>query len=66
MDKILHHFDTMGNHDLLAFTGESSNLRVLGGAGFPPSTALLGCSIRQVSKWKALTKNKVSSTFGVT
>ena len=28
MDKILHHFETMRNHGLLLFTGESSNTRV--------------------------------------
>ena len=28
MDKILHHLETMGNHCLLEFTGESSETRV--------------------------------------
>ena len=36
MDEILHHFETMGIHCLLVFTGESSFQ--LGGAGFRPST----------------------------
>ena len=33
MDRILHHFETMGNHCLLEFAGKSP-----GGAGFRPST----------------------------
>ena len=38
MDEILHHLETMGNHCLLVFTGESSFQGFLGGAGFRPST----------------------------
>ena len=38
MDEILHHLDTMGNHCLLVFAGESSFQGSLGGAGFRPST----------------------------
>ena len=38
MDEILHHFQTMGNHCLLVFTGESPFQGFLGGAGFRPST----------------------------
>ena len=34
MNEILHHLETMGNHCLLVFTGESC------GAGFRPSTVL--------------------------
>ena len=41
MDEILHHFETMGNHNLLAFTGESSFQGFLGGAGFCASTVCL-------------------------
>ena len=37
MDKILHHFESIGNHGLLVFTGESS-LQGFLGAGFCPST----------------------------
>ena len=33
MNKILHHLETMKNHCLLVFTGESSFQRFLGGAG---------------------------------
>ena len=36
MDEILHHYETIGNHFLLVFTGESQSF--LGGAGFRPST----------------------------
>ena len=36
MDEILHHFETMGNHCLLVYTGESSFQGFLGGAR--PST----------------------------
>ena len=28
MDEIMHHFETMGNHCLLVFTGESNHCRV--------------------------------------
>ena len=38
--SILHHFETMGNHGLLVFTGESSFHGLLGGAGFRPSTVV--------------------------
>ena len=38
IDEIMHHFETMGNHCWLAFTGDSSFQGFLGGAGFPPST----------------------------
>ena len=40
MDKILHHFETMGNLCLLVFTGEPSFQGFLGGAGFRSSTVL--------------------------
>ena len=38
MDKNLHHFETMGNHCVLVFTGESSFQGFLSGAGFCLST----------------------------
>ena len=38
MDEIPHHFETMGSHCLLVFTGESSFQPFLGGAGCRPST----------------------------
>ena len=38
MDKILHQFETMKKHCLLAFTGKPSFQGFLGGAGFRPST----------------------------
>ena len=37
MDEILHQFETMGNHGLLAFQKVSSFEGFLGGAGFCPS-----------------------------
>ena len=40
MDEILHHLETMGNHCLLVFTGDSSFQGFLDGAGFRPSTVL--------------------------
>ena len=40
-DEILHHFETMKNHYLLVFTGESPFQGFLGGAGFCPSTACM-------------------------
>ena len=36
-----HHFETMRNHRLLVFTGESSFQACLGGARFRPSTVWL-------------------------
>ena len=41
MDEILHHLETMGNHYLLVFTGESSFQGSFGGAEFRPSTVFL-------------------------
>ena len=41
MDEILHHFETMANHYLLVFIGESSFQVLFGGAGFRPSTVTL-------------------------
>ena len=38
MDEILHRFETMGNHCLLAFTRQASLQHFLGGARFSPST----------------------------
>ena len=38
MDKILHHFETIRNHYLLVFTGESLFQVFFRGAGFRPST----------------------------
>ena len=43
MDEILHHFETMGSHCSLLFTGESSFQGFLGGAGFRPPTVTLLC-----------------------
>ena len=40
MDKILHHFETMGQPYCLVFTG-SSLQGLLGGAGICPSTVFL-------------------------
>ena len=40
MDEILHHFETIGNHCLLAFAGESPIQGFLSGAGFRPSTVV--------------------------
>ena len=37
MDTILHHFQSMGNHCLLVFAGESSFQGFFGGVGFRPS-----------------------------
>ena len=57
MDEILHHFETMGDHCLLVFTGESPFQGFLGGAkwispihssepaGVPPLNAPLCYSI---------------------
>ena len=56
MDKILHHFETMGNHCLLVFAGELSFQGLLGGAGFCPSTVLSGmvrCLQNHVTKGDA-------------
>ena len=38
MDELLHHFESMVDHCLLVFTGQSSFRGFLGGAGFRPST----------------------------
>ena len=42
MDEILDHFETMRNHCLLVFTGESSFPGFLGGAAFRSSTVSPG------------------------
>ena len=38
--RIPHHFESIGNHGLLVFTGEPAFQGFLGGAGFRPSTVL--------------------------
>ena len=40
MDKILHHFETTGNHGMLVFTGQSNHSRVSWVVQFCPYTAL--------------------------
>ena len=42
MDELVHHFETMRNQCLFVFTGESTFLSFLGGAGLRPCTVLLG------------------------
>ena len=56
MDTILHHFETVGNHGLLVFTGESFQ-GFLGGAGFRPSTVMHGMQ----SAWSALRSGQVGA-----
>ena len=62
MDEILHHLETMGNHNSLVCTGESSFQGLLGGADFVhpqyelESSLCLSCKVG----WRSRSQNAVS------